>query len=180
MDATAKPVPKLDVTSLDRTTALSPGVRTHMQEAVYVMLSKFHDPPSIPAKLVVGEAGPQQEAEVLWRQPTDAEVATHQNDKDATEYAAYGLAAAFVHATEGFSFVARMPQGSGADFWMQRDADNEDDIVRVEASGIADGALGRRLREKVEQIVKGNSELPGLAFVARIAQSCMHSEKVKL
>lgn len=172
--------PCLDITALDRTTVLSVGVRTHLQEAACVLLSRFHAPPATDATLVEGDSGPHQNAQVRWRAPTDVEVATHQNDKDATEYAAYALAAAFVYATEGFTVVGRMPQGSGADFWMVRDSDNEDDIVRIEASGIADGALGSRLRAKVDQILKGQSDMPGLAFVARIAQKQMHSEKVML
>ncbi|MCZ7608073.1 MAG: hypothetical protein M5U25_18835 [Planctomycetota bacterium] len=180
MAGSTNSVPKLDVTALDKTTVMSAGLRTHLQEAAYVMLSGYHKPPTTSAKLVEGDSGSQRDAEVLWREPTDLEVSTHQNSKDATEYAAYALAAAFVHATEGFTLVGRMPQGTGADFWMLRDSDNEDDIVRVEASGIADGHLGKRLREKVDQILKGNSNLPGLAFVARFAQSHMHAERVKL
>ncbi len=168
---------ELDITALGTNTVLSDGVRLHLQEAAYVALKRHHAPAKTPATLVEGADGQSEEALLCWREPTDLEVASHQNTKDTTEYAAYAVAAALVHAKLGFTVIGRMQQGTGSDFWMLKDSDDENDIVRLEVSGIDDGTLSDRLNKKLDQLQDGKSELPGIAVVARIKQATVHVQR---
>ena len=97
---------------------------------------------------------------------------SHANTTDATEEGAYAVASLAVNALDGWRIIARTPTESGADIWMARPEDDPDGQVRLEVSGIAEGAdaaaataLRTRLHGKVAQLRRGKASEPGIAAV---------------
>ena len=95
----------------------------------------------------------------------------HANEIDATEAGAYGVSLAAVEDVAGLVAVRRAETLTGADWYVAPNgADIEDleNCIRLEVSGISAGTstdINRRLREKVAQTARGESNLPAIAAV---------------
>jgi len=147
---------------------LSPGILHSWQEAVSVMLDKFHPvpPPPTSASLTHGEE--VSTLELTWARPTEQMMESHANEKDATEDAAYGVAIAAAHHC-GYRVRRRTHHGSGADLLMVRHGEPDNDFIKLEVSGIARGrSLEGRLAEKLAQVGGGDLDRPGVALVVEL------------
>jgi hypothetical protein len=115
----------------------------------------------------------------FWNVPSERHLAAWRNDPQATDRAAYGMAVAAAEVYLGLFVVAQAPQGSGSDYLFgpplaEQDVDEPLDLeeratCRLEVSGIyrcdGDRHFEGRVREKVEQLARGKSPLPGIAGV---------------
>jgi len=102
----------------------------------------------------------------------DARVrSAYANEIDATETGAYGVSLAAVEEVTGLVAVGRAETLTGADWYVAPNGTSIEDLescVRLEVSGISAGAsadIKRRLREKVAQAARGESNLPAIAAV---------------
>lgn len=154
-----------DLERLHELCTLSPGLLAGWIEAAAVMLDKFHPVPPPPTTLTVHDDGDVSTFSLAWPQPSPTMMASHANEKDATEQGAYGIAVAAVHQ-RGYRVRRRTHQGSGADLLMVRHGEPDTDFVKLEVSGIARGAtLSGRLGVKAEQVAGGDLRRPGVAVV---------------
>ncbi len=105
-------------------------------------------------------------------------LASHGNEKDATEYGAYAVAIAVAHDL-GFKVIGRTHQGSGTDWLMIREGEPANDYYKLEVSGIARINKEKpesRLSSKVAQGSHGDLQRPGVAVVARFEDLRIVSE----
>jgi hypothetical protein len=141
-------------------------------EAAAVTLDRVHGATS-PKDGVISPTGrPDVACLFAWPTPGDRMKRSHANTTDATEEGAYAVASLAVHALDGWRIIARTPTESGADIWMARPEDDPDGQVRLEVSGIAEGAdaaattaLRTRLHGKIAQLRRGKASEPGIAAV---------------
>jgi hypothetical protein len=153
---------------------ISPGMRDALLEAARVMLDVYHAHAPT-AGTWISESG-TQDTQVHWTPATQQMKSTHGNAKDATEDGAYALA---VHAAHelGLQVLGRMPQGSGAD-WYVVDPTQPQTLMKLEVSGIAqEGSPGYRLNQKLEQAQTGTIVANGLAVVFRFADASLYSRR---
>jgi hypothetical protein len=92
---------------------------------------------------------------------------------------AYGVALAVVEISEGMFAVRRAETGTGADYYVAPSNTAADDLeawFRLEVSGVDRGdrlILAQRLKQKVQQAVDGQSNLPALAAVVGFRARCV-------
>ncbi|WP_309890947.1 hypothetical protein [Archangium sp.] len=164
MSLPEQPRLQLDLQRLHQYCRLSSALLDCYAEAADVMLWKFHEAPPTSARLEVRDE--TRTIEVLWKAPDAQARASHANEKDATEYAAYAVAFAAVHVAAGYTVQRRIHQGAGADFLMTRRGEPDNDFIKLEVSGVARGdGLNTRLEEKLKQVRGGDLERPGVAVV---------------
>ncbi len=135
----------------------------NLVDAASVMLDRFHRPP---ARGVI-ELGREPEAlTVSWAPPDRVLLATHANERDATEDGAYAVALSAAIRC-GYVVRRRLHHGSGADYLLTRVGEPATDFVKLEVSGVARGAsrLRARQRQKLAQLERGDLRRPGLAIV---------------
>jgi hypothetical protein len=152
----------------ERHPGLTQALGQSYAEAASVCLSRHHQPPVI---LSLNHAGNDQLRVVNFVVP-DARISNaHANEIDATEAGAYGVSLAAVEAVAGLVAVRRAETLTGADWYIAPDGTQIEDLescIRLEVSGTNAGATGdvkRRLREKVAQAARGQSNLPAIAAV---------------
>lgn len=141
-------------------------------EAASVMLDRFHQAPPPPTPAEVTHDDDAREAHLHWHEPDDRQRRSHANGLDATAEGAYALAFAAVAAL-GYVVRYRALHGSGSDFVVTRVGEPDNDYWKLEVSGIAegdDGEVRARLREKLEQVARGDLRRPGLAAVVRFSK----------
>lgn len=164
----------VDLPALASLCDLSAGERESLAEAARVMLHRHESPAPAPGQWKCEACAVA--IEVHWAKPSERELQTHGNEKDATERGAYAVAAAAL-ARLGFTVMGRTGQGSGSDWWMVRADEGEERLYKLEVSGIGKGGSpGTRLREKVAQGQRGTLRRPGVALVFRFADALLLSE----
>jgi hypothetical protein len=90
---------------------------------------------------------------------------------DATRDGAYALTLAAVELSEGLFAIHRAETRTGADYYIApagATLDDLEDCLRLEVSGVDRGSrsmVEQRLREKIEQALAGDSNLPAMAGV---------------
>ena len=110
-------------------------------------------------------------ADVEWETTDERTKRAWANETDTTEAGAYACVLAAVELFDGLLAVRRAETGSGADYYVAPLDARSDDIeehIRLEVSGVdrgGDAAVRRRLRDKLEQLDKGNGNLPAIAGV---------------
>ena len=134
-------------------------------EAAAVCLSRHH---SSPRSLGVSSEGGSRDYTVEWSQADDALQRAYANRDDATEFGAYGLALSAAEAFFGLLAVSRADVRTGADYYLaaQPSPDSLENLIRLEVSGTDRGTspmVARRLREKVEQLRRGDPNGPAFA-----------------
>lgn len=93
------------------------------------------------------------------------------NRDDATRDGAYGVAIATVELTRGLFALGRAETRSGADYYLGTSneiVEDYENAVRLEVSGTDqcdENSMRTRLKQKVAQLGKGDSNLPGIAVV---------------
>jgi hypothetical protein len=95
----------------------------------------------------------------------------HSNEIDATEIGAYGVSLAAIEEVAGLVAVRRAETLTGADWYVAPNGTDIEDLehcLRLEVSGVSAGVsadIVRRLREKIAQAARGDSNLPAIAAV---------------
>lgn len=152
---------------------ISAGVGLSYEEAARVCLDRHHTPPTA---FTVRDNGTESEADASW---VGADIALRRawaNDIDATEAGAYALAVAAIELRRGLIAVRRAETRTGADYYVDDPNASPDDLesaIRLEVSGTSDGDAGvieSRLKQKLNQTSKGDSNLPAMAVVVGFAQ----------
>lgn len=137
-------------------------------EAARVCLDRHYRPP---VEFTIRNGNSAMETVAEW-EPTDDRIrSAWLNEISATESGAYACVIAAVELSEGLYAIRRAETRTGADYYLAPSAIEQGDLegcVRLEVSGSNLGSwavLARRLREKVEQTLRGNSNLPAMAGV---------------
>jgi hypothetical protein len=152
----------------ERHPGLTPALGESYSEAACVCFSRHHQPP---VTLTLSH-GTTDELRVLNFSVPDARVQNaHANETDATETGAYGVSLAALEAVAGLVAVRRAETLTGADWYVATNGTDSEDLescIRLEVSGMNAGTsadIRRRLREKVAQAGRGQSNLPAIAAV---------------
>lgn len=174
---------ELDLRDLSAFSSSTRALLSACAEAASVMLWKFHLSPRSLGRWQHHEDLFQfgvepVEVAVLWDKPGQEVLASHGNEKDATEYGAYAIAIALADHL-GFKVLGRTHQGSGTDWLMIRKGEPANDYYKLEVSGIARINKEKpeaRLSNKVAQGSGGDMQRPGVAVVARFEDLRIVSE----
>jgi hypothetical protein len=145
---------------------LSSAMLAVFSEAAAVLLNTFHPAPPPPTAVRMTSGLEEGRIEIDWDSPDVKTQETHANEKDATEFAAYGISV-LAAQHRGFRIRKRAHNRSGADFLMVRHGEPDNDFVKLEVSGVARGeaTLLPRSKAKVAQVRGGNLARPGCAVV---------------
>jgi hypothetical protein len=162
-------LPHLRIDGLhERHPGLTEALGESYSEAASVCWSRHHQPPII----VSLKHDDTDDLRVVNFAVPDARVRrAHANEIDATEAGAYGVSLAAVEDVAGLVAVRRAETLTGADWYVAPNNAKIEDLehcIRLEVSGISAGNstdINRRLREKVGQAARGESNLPAIAAV---------------
>lgn len=161
-------VPLLPLKNMEeRHTGLSHPIAECYLEAARVCLDRHHIPPK---EFLLNSDKTEQRARVEWEQTDERSKKAWANNDDATRDGAYACALAATELTKGLVAVSRAQTRTGSDYYIAPAGQVIEDLencFRLEVSGThLDGTeIKRRLREKVEQALNGDSNLPALAAV---------------
>jgi hypothetical protein len=166
----------------DRHVGVTPAVASSYYEAACVCLDRHH---TSPQELAVIDNDTADGAVILW-QPSDQRAqSAWANKDDATEAGAYCLALASAEETRGLVAVGRAQGRTGVDYYLGPANGIMEDLeasVRLEVSGTDEGNLSTirsRLRQKMEQAGRVESNLPALATVVGFAALRIESADVQ-
>lgn len=178
----AVPKPKLILESLhERHSGLTASLGGTFVEAASVCLSRHHESP---VEMEIVCAGGSSSREVDFIKPDQRVLNAWGNAIDTTESGAYGVSLAAVEAEEQLVAVRRAETLTGADWYVAPvgiDADDLEGCFRLEVSGVDAGSrssVETRLRQKVEQTRRGNSNLPAIAAVVGFKELAVVIQKV--
>ncbi len=159
---------ELPIHELDKRHAgLPPGVAGSYEEAARVSLSENHEPP---VEFAISHDAVEQVAAVHWQPPDDRCRRGWANRDDATRDGAYACAIAAIELVADLYAMRRAETLTGADYYVapvSTDPDDLENCIRLEVSGTQrdEVEVHRRLRQKVEQVKHGRSNLPAIAAV---------------
>lgn len=151
-----------------RHTGITRAIGDAYSEAAGVCLDRHH---GSPVTFSVESPAQTCDAVAKWQAADDRTKGAWANEIDATEWGAYGIALAAIEVSEGMVAVRRAETGTGSDYYVAPIGVSMDDLencFRLEVSGVDRGdntAIQQRLRQKVEQALAGNSNLPAMATV---------------
>jgi hypothetical protein len=152
----------------DRHRALTEAIASTYREAASVCLSRHH---VSPVMITLSDNGTESKAEVDWKIPDSRTLGAWANATDATEAGAYACVIAGIEYIRGLFAVRRAETNTGADYYLGPNGSGEDDLegcLRLEVSGLDGGnsdAVASRLRAKIRQAQRGDSNLPAVAGV---------------
>ncbi len=162
-----KPVLPLENMS-DRHPGLTPEIAAYYHQAARVCLDRHH---LAPTDFILREEENEVLAQVNWERVDDRNRSAWGNEIDTTETGAYACTLAATELMRGLVAVGRAETGTGADYYIgpaDRVADDLEDCYRLEVSGTDLGSIAtinRVLRQKMEQALRGKSNLPAFAAV---------------
>jgi len=166
----------------ERHRGLTPEVAEYYFQAARVCLHRHHMPPVL---FSIDNGESKMEATTEW-EPPDARVqAAWANEIDATEAGAYACVLDAVELSEGLYAIRRAETRMGADYYIgpiNHDFEDLEGYLRLEVSGTDSGTFSmvqHRLREKVEQAARGNSNLPAMAGVVGFRARLIILERVQ-
>ena len=100
--------------------------------------------------------------QVVWHPSTIQALRSWNDDQEATEYGASGIAILLIERETPYSVVERSQKGTGVDYWLGDAADPKYRFTaRMEVSGIRSGdsgAVRARIQEKSRQTERADSE----------------------
>jgi hypothetical protein len=162
-------LPSLPLDGLaDRHTGLTPALADCYVEVARVCLDQFH---TSPKEFTVEDDEREFIAKVAWNLTNDRDRNAWANTDDAVRDGAYAFAIATVEMARGLFAVRRAETRTGADYYIalaDRDQEDMENWLRLEVSGTnskSKSEVKSRLRSKLEQAKRGNSNLPALASV---------------
>ena len=147
---------------------LTAEVAAAYNQAARVCLDRHH---ISPARFSIQKENRSVLAVVEWGATDQRTRMAWANETDTTELGAYAMVLAALELTDGLVAVRRAETGSGADYYVGRPetgADDLEDCYRLEVSGTdrgSDRIIHGRLRDKIQQAAKGESNLPAMAGV---------------
>lgn len=160
--------PLLQLNNLaDRHVGLTSALAESYFEAARVSLDRHHKPPQ---EFTMINGSIEQVALIDWEPPDDRCRGAWANSSDAARDGAYAFAIAAIELVLGLYTVRRAETLSGADYYVapiNQIPEDLEDCLRLEVSGtnLDKNEVQRRLRIKVKQVKKGESNLPALAVV---------------
>ncbi len=165
--------------------ARHPGVTQALgdsySEAAFVCLNRHH---TSPVTLKADFHGEQAEYLAEWEPPDTKLLRSWANDIDATEAGAYCISLAAIETLAGLVAVRRAETLTGADYYVAplgSDPEDLESCIRLEISGVSAGnkaVIEERLRKKVKQAEKGQSNLPAIASVIGFKELLIAMAKV--
>lgn len=162
---TTKTLPLLGMA--DRHIGLTPEVAACYVQAARVCLDRHH---TSPTDFTLSEEPENYPAVVEWEAADARARAAWANEIDTTEAGAYACALAAVELMKGLYAVRRAETKSGADYYVGpagQELDDLENCFRLEVGGrdtISAGRLAGVLREKVQQTIDGEGNLPAIAI----------------
>src|SRR4030042_3819615 len=173
--------PLLPLTAMEeRHSGLTKPIANGYLEAARVCLDRHHTPAQT---FSIRNAARAMAALAEW-EPASARIqSAWANEIDATEAGAYAFALAAVELSEGLYAVRRAETRTVADYYIApcgKTIEDLEDCLRLVVSGTDTGneaAVERRLKEKVQQATKGDSNLPAMATVVGFQASLIIMEK---
>ncbi len=158
----------IDLTNPGPHTGLTDAKLRDRCEVAAVVLDRLHGAGSTLSMtdscIERGEANTQ--ARLTWARPDQQQRDANANELKASEEGAEGVAFATVWKTDGYRVRGRAYHGSGADWLLLKSGASNDDVVRLEVSGIVGVAsAAARLRAKVVELQRGGLRRPGIALV---------------
>ncbi len=152
----------------NRHPGLTKAISDSYSEAARVCLDRHH---ISPIEISIEAATVNHEAVARWQRTDERERGAWANETDTTEFGAYGVALAAVELSAGMVAVRRAETRTGADYYIAPPNTTADDLeswLRLEVSGVDrgdDSILQQRLRQKVQQALDGQNNLPALATI---------------
>ena len=166
-------LPELRSLRFPRHPGISAAVCEAFTEAAEVCLARHHSPPHTEFSIECCERGAKRS--LNWRFPDDTAQRAWNNEDDATRDGAYIVSIAVVERELGLVALSRAETRTGADYYVgPPDATDLESAFRLEVSGVDRGNLSsirRRLREKEEQALRGDSQLPAYASVVGFGEA---------
>jgi len=161
--------PNLPLENMDeRHDGLTSNVAGYYYDAARVCLDRHH---SSPIEFALWNEKEESKTRLEWVPADDKIRRAYANEIDATEAGACACTIAAVELTKGLVAVHRAETTTGADYYVGPVGEKFEDLencLRLEISGTDKGSsdlVKRRLQEKVDQALTGNSNLPALAAV---------------
>jgi hypothetical protein len=152
----------------NRHPGLTKAISDSYSEAARVCLDRHH---ISPIEISIEAATVNHEAVARWQRTDERERGAWANETDTTESGAYGVALAAIELSAGMVAVRRAETRTGADYYIASPNTTADDLeswLRLEVSGVDrgdDSILQQRLRQKVQQALDGQNNLPALATI---------------
>ncbi len=165
----------------ERHVGLTPPLSDAYTEAAMVCFARHHKSPVH----VVIENPDSSRLKVEFADPDARTRNAWANDIDATEAGAYGVCLAAVEAVEQLVAVRRAETLTGADWYVASPGtavEDLEDCFRLEISGLDTGnksSVKARLRQKVAQTKKGQSNVPAIAAVVGFRECSILIERVE-
>jgi hypothetical protein len=137
-------------------------------EAASVCLHRHHEPP---AEYDVWDRDQRQGLQLEWDAPDERCLAAWANEIDTTEAGAVGIVLTALETCIGLVAVRRAETLTGSDYYIAPAGMGRTDLEqcsRLEISGVDRGSASnvyRRVAEKIEQAIRGESNLPALVGV---------------
>lgn len=107
--------------------------------------------------------------EVHWKELSASQRRSHRNVLNAIEHGAYGVALAIMRRLLDLRGYSRADHGSGADYYViPAGEDDLENAIRLEVRGTDTAEMyevNRGVHDKVQQLKRGKSNLPGMACV---------------
>jgi hypothetical protein len=150
-----------------RHVGLSHPVAECYLEAARVCLDRHYSPPQ---EFVLHDNSDESKVWVEWEQADGRSKAAWANNDDATRDGAYACALAATEYSRGLVAVSRAETHTGADYYVApagQTLEDLEDCYRLEVSGthLDFSGVKTRLKVKIEQALRGSSNLPALAAV---------------
>lgn len=167
----------------ERHVGVTEGLALSYHEAARVCLDRHHGSPQ---DFAVVDNDAVQPVAVAWEACDQRTRNAWANQDDTTEAGAYCFALANAEFTRGLVAVSRAKTRTGVDYYLGPPGTTPEDLetsLRLEVSGTDEGSLGTlnaRLRQKMEQAGRGDSNLPALATVVGFAVKRIVSADVEL
>ena len=142
------------------------------REAACICLDRHH---ASPMEFLLTDNDRDEHVSAEWVMPDERTKHAWANKDDATRDGAYALSLSAVEVMRGLVAVRRAETRTGADYYLgdpTRLWEGFEASFRLEVSGTDEGGeavIRGRLREKLEQARKGNSNLPAIASVVGFA-----------
>jgi hypothetical protein len=151
----------------DRHCGLTPALAESYLEAACVCLNHIRKPPQ---EFSLKNERSIKKVRVMWKSPDDRCRAAWANISDAARDGAYACAIAAVEVFLSLFAVRRAETLTGSDYYLSPINEITEDLencYRLEVSGtnLNISKVKDRLKEKVIQLIKGQSNLPAIAVI---------------
>lgn len=174
-------LPNLQSIKHPRHPGVTSAVCSAFSEAAEVCLYRHHSP--IETELEINCCGERNKRRLQWNRPSEMALRAWHNKDDATRDGAYIVSLAVVDSELGLVALSRAETRTGADYYVgEPHAFDLESAYRLEVSGLDIGnesSVRRRLREKIKQTIRGNSNLPALASVVGFQEALVLLEEVE-